>query len=151
MKRAGLSFTELEATVLDAERLANELDALGPEGGAETVLFARALRTMARNLRFALVSPPDELMLMKMVLSLETTIRRVSARAIDSGGPPPSQRATLPPPPGLTPREVWDSLPPSKPRGPETVRCPKPKDSEIRAKVEAPEDEATPPSKRKIS
>ena len=138
--------------MLDAERLASELDALGPDGGSESMLFARALRTMARNLRFALVSPPDEIMLMKMVLSLETTIRRVSARALDSAGPPASQRATLPPPPGATPREVWDSLPPSRPRGPETVRCPLPKDSEIRAKVEQPaDDEVVPPSRRKSS
>jgi hypothetical protein len=151
MNKGGLSFGEIEATVLDAERLANELDALGPDGGAESMLFARALRTMARNLRFALVSPPDEIMLMKMVLSLETTIRRVSARAIDAGGPPASQRPTLPPPAGLTPREVWDSLPPSKPRGPETVRCPVPKDSEIRAKVEPPDGEVVPPSRRKTS
>jgi hypothetical protein len=136
--KAGLSLTEVEASILDAERLAEELDAVGADGAPEAALFARALRTLARNLRFALVSPPDELQLMKMVLDLETTIRRVSARALDTGGVPPSQRPTLPPPPGLTARDIWESLPASKP-GPETVRCPPaPKDSAIRPKVETP-------------
>lgn len=138
MTRAGLSLAEVEATVLEAEQLANELDALGDEAGSEGPLFSRALRAMARNLRLALIAPPDEVLLMKMVLGLETTIRRVSSRNLAvAGSPPASQRATLPPPQGLTPQEVWESIPPSD-RGPETTRAPVPKESEIRAKAVEP-------------
>jgi hypothetical protein len=137
MTRAGLPLAEVEATVLEAERLADELEALGSDAAAEAPLFTRALRTMARNLRLALIAPPEEVVLLKMVLGLETTIRRVSSRNLAPGGdPPPSQRATLPPPPGLSAEELWERLPPSD-RGPETARCPVPKDSEIRFKVEA--------------
>lgn len=136
MTRAGLSLAEVEATVLDAERLADELEALGAEAGPEAPLFSRALRTMARNLRLALIAPPDETVLLKMVLGLETTIRRVSVRNLSLGDSvPPSQRATLPPPPGLAPQEVWEK---ASDRGPETARCPAPKESEIRAKAHVP-------------
>jgi hypothetical protein len=138
MTRAGLSLADVEATVLEAEQLADELDMLGAEAGSEAPLFSRALRAMARNLRMALISPPEEIVLMKMVLGLETTIRRVSSRNLAlAGAPPPSQRATLPPPPGLTPQEVWERVP-SSDRGPETARCPVPKESEIRAKAALP-------------
>ena len=138
MTRAGLSLAEVEATVLDAEQLADELDVLGADAGPEGPLFSRALRTMARNLRLALIAPPEETVLLKMVLGLETTIRRVSVRNLSvSESLPPSQRATLPPPPGLAPEEVWENHPASD-RGPETARCPVPKESEIRAKATIP-------------
>lgn len=137
MSRAGLSLAEVEATVLDAEQLADELERAGPDAPPEAALFVRALRSMAKNLRLALVSPPDEVVLMKMVLGLETTIRRVSSRnLVFHESPPASQRPTLPPPAGLTPREIWESIPPSD-RGPETARCPVPKSSEIRAKADS--------------
>ncbi len=147
----GLSDAEIEATVEDAERIAGELEALGDGAGVEGPLFSRALRTMARTLRMAIIARPEESVLARMVLGLETTLRRVSARTLEADGQPPSQRATLPPPSGLSPEEIWaDASPgPEQLHGPVTRRTepplpglqrpapPAPRGSEVRQKAGA--------------
>lgn len=117
MSGSHLSINEVEEAASVAERTADELEqswraaAKGDEDPRWELSIA--LRRTARSLRLALVAEADPSIMNRIQLRLETMLRRAVELELDCD-PPVSQRATLPPPLGMAPEDVWERENPSE-------------------------------------
>lgn len=162
MQGSNISVIEVEEAASVAERTADELEqswraATKGEDDPRWELSI-ALRRTARSLRLALVAEADASIMNRIQLRLETMLRRAVELELDCD-PPVSQRATLPPPLGMAPEDVWDRERPSerptirpglnRAASAELGRAPRPKvSSGVVAKVGTQEDRLSPAAKR---
>lgn len=117
MQGSSISVSEVEESAGVAERTADELEQSwrAANSGEDDPRWelSIALRRTARSLRLALVAEADASIMNRIQLRLETMLRRAVELELDCD-PPVSQRATLPPPLGMAPEDVWERENPSE-------------------------------------